>query len=76
MRHRERFTEHRVRGSLEHHVGASPADRERLEDQAREVYHETGTLTVFWWQRTDDWESATVDAIGARLYGRRQRGRR
>lgn len=75
---RGRYREHDVpprsdiRGSLERHVGKSPLERLELEAMARATWRKTGTLTVFHWQRMDQWQRAILKAIGEELYSRKE----
>lgn len=76
---RAHYREHRIprrsdpQGSLARRVGEAPMERERIEEYARQAWRQHGTVTALPWQRLDEWERATLNAIGQRLYGPRQR---
>lgn len=76
---RERHTEHvptrsDPQGSLARHLPAAPMERDQIECYARRAWQQNGTVTALPWQRLNDWERATLNVIGARLYGPRQNG--
>jgi hypothetical protein len=68
------FREHRIRGSLERAVGEAPMERDQIEAFARRAWIQNGTVTALPWQPLSDWDRATLNAIGARLYGPRLNG--
>ena len=70
---RDRYQEHRIRGSLERHV-ASAVDDARLQGLARAAWHERGTVCF---TEADlaamPWASRfLIESEARRIYGRRR----
>lgn len=73
-RNGSRYREHRVRTSLQPHLGRSPSDPDAIERLAHRAFHETGgvyftaeQLKAMPWQARE-----LIESEAARLYGRRR----
>ena len=73
MSNRDRYTEHRIRGSLEHHAGRR-CDDEVVDRYAHDVYHQDRgvfftreQLSAMPWQSRD-----LIESEARRIYGRRR----
>lgn len=76
MKHRAEYREHRVRTSLQAHLGKSASDPDVIERLASRAYHESGGVYFTAEQlKAMPWQSRElIESEGRRLYGSRRRG--
>lgn len=77
MSYRHRYDEHRVRTSLQSHVGRASADSDLIERYARDAYHENfGIYFTEAQLRAMPWDTrAFIESQARKIYGpRRERG--
>lgn len=68
------MSEQHINTSLERLVAQSPEDEAQLRRMAAALWHKTGSLMIFSFQKLGWADKEIRDQIGAKLYGRRAAG--